>query len=854
VEFYTNVFLSSGKIYYTGYEDNRKIRRTIDFKPTLYEEDPNLPNPTHLSLYKNIPLRPLKFDSIPDASNHFKIYNSVKGKSVHGNTDYVSQFINEKYPGDIKFDRDRINVVSLDIETHVGQGFPEPREAAQEITAITVRSSIDKVYYVWGLNGEYNSKDTELNIAPKNIVYEKCVSERELLNKFLFHIQNIQPDVFTGWNITYFDLPYLYNRIYKIIGATGAKRLSPWNKVIVKEDEKSIYGSRQTVQIKGITNFDYLELFKKFSHGYGTQESYSLNHIAHVVLGKEKLDYTEFSSLNELREKDHQKFIDYNIKDVLLIDELDDKLDLITLGVTMAYRGGVDYIKVFGTVGIWDSIIYRELDDKGIVIPPMKMKTDEKVSFPGGYVKDPHIGMHNWVCSFDLNSLYPSIIMQYNMSPETKLTGENPLITVDAIINEKIKNHDTSVSLSCNGVKFDTTKSGVFPQLIEKMYNERVTIKDNMLKYQQALENDPTNKKIQSDIEISKNNQMAIKLLLNSLYGAMGNKYFRYFDLDIAKSVTLTGQTTILWAERHLNRYLNKVMKKESCYLTPETIEKDYVIAIDTDSLYINLSEIIDTLIWEPNQGVDHKVNFLDKLCSEKLEKILESSYEELYKRLGGMSNKMIMKREAIADRGIWTAKKRYILNVHNNEGVQYKIPKLKIMGIEAIKSSTPQIVREKFKESFKIIMAGDESSTQKFISNFREDFEKLGSEHISFPRGVTNVTDWAERGRIYKKGTPIHVRGSLLYNKLLKDLKLEDKYEKIGNGDKIKFIYLKMPNTLRENVISFPTSIPKEFELEQYIDYDKQFNKTFVDPLKLILDAISWNIEETNDLGDFFT
>jgi DNA polymerase elongation subunit (family B) len=386
------------------------------------------------------------------------------------------------------------------------------------------------------------------------------------------------------------------------------------------------------------------------------------------------------------------------------------------------------------------------------------------------------------------------------------------------------------------------------------MYEERITIKANMLKYQQELENDPGNRKIQSDIEISKNNQMAIKLLLNSLYGAMGNRYFRYFDLDIAKSVTLTGQATILWAERDLNRYLNKVMKRESCYLTPETIEKDYIIAIDTDSLYINLSEIIDKLIWQPNQGVSYKINFLDKLCSEKLEKVLETSYDNLYKRLGGVCNKMIMKREAIADRGIWTAKKRYILNVHNNEGVQYKTPKLKIMGIEAIKSSTPQIVREKFKESFKIIMAGDESSTQKFISNFREDFEKLGSEHISFPRGVTNVTDWAENGRIYKKGSPIHVRGSLLYNKLLKDLKLENKYEKIGNGDKIKFIYLKMPNTLRENVISFPTSIPKEFELEQYIDYDKQFNKTFVDPLKLILDAISWNIEETNDLGDFFT
>jgi len=490
---------------------------------------------------------------------------------------------------------------------------------------------------------------------------------------------------------------------------------------------------------------------------------------------------------------------------------------------------------------IWDTIIYRDLAAKNIVPPPSIDKF--KADYPGGYVKEPQVGLHEWVCSFDLNSLYPNIIVQWNMSPETIVEGKTePGINPDTCLNGA-SNPNTNMALAANGVYFSKERQGIIPAIIVQYYDERRLVKNKMLEAKQILEQtDKTDKQrvyeIERDISHYENQQMSIKILMNSLYGALGNRYFRYFDLRVAEAITLSGQLAVRWAEKTVNLRMNQLLKTDNF---------DYVIAIDTDSLYINFGPMVDK--FEPKDPV----NFLDEVCKGEFEKVLAESYDGLFNQFACYTNRMEMGREVIADRGIWTAKKRYILNVHNNEGVQYAEPKLKIMGIEAIKSSTPSACRDALKELFKVIVSGSESKTQQAIQSFKEYFSTLKPEEVSFPRGVSDIAKWQDNKTIYKKGCPIHVRGALLYNMAVKDKGLDKKYTTIQNGEKIKFCYMKVPNPLRENVISFPDYLPTELQLEKYIDYDKQFEKTFLDPIIPILDAVGWNPEDTQTLEDFF-
>lgn len=430
------------------------------------------------------------------------------------------------------------------------------------------------------------------------------------------------------------------------------------------------------------------------------------------------------------------------------------------------------------------------------------------------------------------------------MSPETIANGEITQFDIENVLTQSSRPDNRGKALAANGQYFNTDRPGIVPFIIDEMYKERVDIKQQMITAQKELEKVDKNDKqemyrIERDIAIAENRQMSIKILLNSLYGAMGNRYFRFFDQRIAEAITLTGQLTIRWAEYSLNAYLNRVLQNKEW--------KDYIVAIDTDSLYVCLNDLVEKV--QPNNTID----FLDKVCQDALEPELEKSYADLYSMLGGVDNRMVMKREAIADRALWTAKKRYIMNVHDNEGVRYAEPKMKIMGIEAIKSSTPAPCRKALKEIFHVIMKEDEKSVQLAIEQFKNYFKTLEPDEIAFPRGVTQVKKWQDRNSLYKKGTPIHVRGSILYNKLVEDMQLKKKYEPINNGEKIKFLYLRQPNSIHENVISFPNYLPDEFGLKKYIDHELQFQKTFLDPIEPILDAVGWNSKEVASLEDFF-
>lgn len=347
--------------------------------------------------------------------------------------------------------------------------------------------------------------------------------------------------------------------------------------------------------------------------------------------------------------------------------------------------------------------------------------------------------------------------------------------------------------------------------------------------------------------EVSRCNniQMARKIQLNSLYGSIGTPYFRYYKLENAEAITLSGQVAIRWIENKMNRYFNKILKTE---------DYDYVIASDTDSIYLNMGPLVNAVYKEKSRTTESVVSFLDKICKTEIEKYIQGCYEELAEYMNAYDQKMIMKRENIADRGIWTAKKRYILNVWDSEGVRYAEPKLKMMGIEAVKSSTPAPCRKMIKDGLKIMMSGTEDEVIKFINECRQEFRTFSPEQIAFPRTASDIRKYSSRDEIYSKGTPIHIRGSLLFNHHIKEKKLTHKYSLINNGEKVKYIFLKKPNIIQENVISFISDFPKELGLDKYIDYELQFEKSFLDPLKSILDSIGWKTEHTANLDSFFT
>tara|TARA_B100000212_G_scaffold103575_2_gene76505 strand:- start:8344 stop:10794 length:2451 start_codon:yes stop_codon:yes gene_type:complete len=815
MKFYTSVERYGNRILYRGYDGAERIQKRVPFKPTLFVDGKG-----DWSTLEGKQVAPLELDSMKDATDFIKRYENIDTVKIYGMNNMVHQFITYAFPNDISFDPNQIVVSTIDIEVASDQGFPEPDVANHPVISICIKSSKEDYFRVWAL-GDYEPKDNE--------IYNKCENELQLLDSFLkYWEKHGSPDVITGWNSKQFDIPYLVNRTRKVIGDESVKRFSPWG-VVSPRTVRGKMGRRDvdTYDLMGIAQLDYYDLYQKFT--YTQQESYRLDNIAFVELGERKLSYEEYGDLHTLYQNDHQKFIEYNIRDVDLVDKLEEKLGLISLAMTLAYKGGVNYEDVLGTTAIWDSIIYRILNKFQVAVPPKVEKSKSK--YEGGYVKEPHVGSHEWVTSFDLNSLYPNIIVQYNMSPETVVDGLTST-SVEHMLRKQTPS-DQNYALAPSGVRFTREKEGIIPAVIRQYYSERRVIKDEMLKAQQEYEETPT-KALSNRISNLNNQQMAIKILMNSLYGALGNRWFRYFDQRVAESITLAGQLSIKWAERAVNQEMNKLLG---------TDEKDYVIAIDTDSVYINMSKLVKK--FDPKDPV----KFLDKISSEHFEKVLEKSYADLAEYTNSFVNRMEMGREVIADKGIWVAKKRYILNVHNSEGVQYKEPKLKMMGIEAIKSSTPLACRVKMKELFRIIVSGTEAETQAFIANFRNEFSKLSAEDVSFPRSLSVVSKWRDSANIYKKATPIHARGALLYNHHTKGMNVEP----IKAGDKVRFVYLKQPNPIKENVITFPLHLPRELGLDKYIDYGLQFQKTFVDPLEPILDAVGWSAEPKAQLDMFF-
>jgi DNA polymerase elongation subunit (family B) len=829
-KFYTNFHIDRSKgpggykhIHVRGYENGERFYEKID--ANIWRPYAFLPSheETGYQTLSGVNVAPFYFEDISDSYQKRKKWNE-RNQPWYGsfNWDYV--YINEHYPGIVDYDVDLIKVGYIDIETMSEDGFPNVATADQDIICISLRC-----------NGKtYVFAHQDYIPGRSDVIFIRCKNEVDMLYKFIDYWVSLDMDVITGWNVEQFDIPYIVNRIKRLMSDTAAERLSPYNQLTKRELSNSNYND--TYQINGITTLDYLQLYRKFS--YKMVESYRLDNIANIELGQKKLDYSEFDSLHLLYKHDFQKFVDYNIVDVDLVEQLDDKLKMIEQALAIAYDAKSNYVDSFTTVRMWDTIIHNYLIDKKIVVPGKNDSTKER-QIDGAYVKEPQVGIHKWVVSFDLNSLYPHLIMQYNISPETfrgqvrDFPDVHRVAQGDIELVERLELKEKNMNITGKGTLFSKEERGFLPLLMESMYNDRVKFKNKMIEAKRAYEKSPS-REIEKRIAQNNNMQMAKKIQLNSAYGALSNEHFRFFANDLAESITLSGQLSIKWAERKINEYLNKILKSE---------DKDYVIAVDTDSLYITLDGLVEQ-VFGSNPDTKKVIDFLDKVCEEKLTPFLDNGYQELADYTNAYDQKMVMARECIADKGIWVAKKRYILHVHDLEGVRYNEPNLKMMGIEAVRSSTPTSCRENIKNALNIIMTKDNKALNDFVRQFRIKFRELPFEDIAFPRTVNKLSQYVDNTTLYRKGTPIHVKGAIVYNNYLVEQKKDKTYMAVKDGDKGKFCHLKLPNPVRVPVMTTPGTLPREFGLEKYIDFDTQYEKAFIEPLIGIVEKIGWTIQ----------
>lgn len=844
-DFYTNISVAGKYILLRGVESGKRIQRRVEYKPTFF-----LPC-TEDSDYKTLEgqsVKPINPGTIPECREFIERYKDVSNFPIYGNNRYEYAFIAEEYADEIFWDINKVLIANIDIEVGSENGFPDPNLASEEITAIAIL--LKGNYFVFACGDYTKHRD--------DVQYAKCTDERDLIKRFIEFWTRFHPDIITGWHIEGFDIPYIINRIVKLFGEDEAKKLSPWGKISAYS--KTVYDKEiNTYKISGVSVLDYFVLYRKFMTSQ--QENYQLNTIANIELGEKKLDYSEYDSLHQLYKHDFQKFIEYNIRDVELVDKLEKKRGLIEQALTLAYDNKVNHEDVFAQVRMWDAIVYNHLRRKKIVIPQMK-HGEKDAAYEGAYVKNPVPGMYECVSGFDLDSLYPHLYIQYNISMETLIDPNSPIysklreqnVSVEDLLHKRVDTSflkDHQVTITPNGLLFSTKNQGVMAEIMETMYKDRKRYKQLALETESKMQSVLGDAKQLEYLENQRarynNLQKAKKTTLVSAYGATGNQYFRFFDIRIAEAITTAGQLSARWIEKELNLYMNNVLK---------TKDSDYVIASDTDSIYLHLGPLVEKVYgvdWKTKNSTPEIIEFMDKVCSQKIQPFIDSSYQKLAEYTNAYKQAMHMKREVLVDRAIWVAKKNYILNVYNSEGVAYTKPKLKMRGISAVRSSTPTICREKIKQAIDIIMNQKEEDLHKFIEQFKEEFQTLSPDKIAFPRGLGGLEEWKDSAGVYKKGAPIHVKGALVYNHFLEKMNLTKQYQKIQEGDKIKFLYLKKRNIFNNNTLAFLNVIPEQFGADEYIEYDMQFEKSFIDPLVIILNTINWSTEKTNTIEGFF-
>jgi len=826
--FYTDVQLVGNTILHSYYDQGIRYRDRLDYAPSLYI------NSNKEEIYKTIygqNLSKIDFLDIDGAKAHIKSYKDVHGYKIFANNKWANNFISTQYPADsVEYDFDNLSVSTVDIETTAQYGGVNVVDAAEEILLITIHNNKKGIITFGSRPYEGIYKDN----------YVLCNDEYALLKTFLTYWRNNYPDILTSWNGDTFDVPYIVRRMEKTIGTEEMKFLSPWR--IVREKMRNINNKDViTYLLHGIQQLDYLALYKKFR--LIPRPNYRLDTICEEELGEGKLQ-NPGDSFIEFYTDHWETFVNYNVRDVTLIVELEAKLKLIEVATTMSYSSHVNYSDVFSPVALWESIINSYLLNKNVIIP-LERESFDVVSYDGAFVKQPKGGLKGWLCSFDAASLYPSIIMALNISPETLIPERQP-VTIDGILN-----HEYTPAIGCtlaaNGTQYSKDFQGFLPALMRKFFDSRVTYKCKMIEAKKLLETCTDETEIIRLTKVAsamRNMEQGIKISINAAYGALANNYFKYYDVRLAEAITLTGQSIIKFGNLGVNKYYHETLKLP---------KDDYVIYCDTDSLYISFQPLVDKFC--VGKSEDKIVDFIDTVCKTKFKDMMGRCFQEFFDSVGGFENTINFKRESICSKGFWTKKKkRYALKVHDQEGVRYSTPQIKITGLACISSTTPKVTQKLLKKCIDIILNGDVKELRIEVEKMKKDFLTYSPEEISIPRGVNDIGKYMANGggKLYKGGTPLANRAVILYNHYLKENKLEGKYTQINNGDKIKYVYL-LRNVMKENVIGYPNTFPDEIVDRKYIDYDTQCLKTFIDPLNIMLDGVDWELNEKLKLDEFF-
>lgn len=889
--FYTFCDSIGSKIYHRYVDDAGKRHQEIvsSFPIELFIKG----NGEHRSLYGD-KLKKMSFDSVADAKDFIKKYDGVV--PVFGQTSMHHQFIAHRYPGQIELQFEKYRVLNLDIETrfdgcddheevkvrkvfsleeemvtveymktlsdvwevwddinerwyrvskapqHNPGGFPGAQQADYEITSISCKVFGRPHKVTFGLK-EYKVKD-------KDQIYNLCSDEADLLTKFIDFVRLVDPDAITGWNIEWFDIPYIINRIRKVLGEKMANKLSPFHSHTERciqeyylDEDKTEKGYR----IFGVTTLDYMDMYK----GYNPKkhDSYALDFISEVELKEKKLDYSEFDDLMDLYKRDFERFIDYNERDVYLVERLDQKKQFVRLVITTVLMTKSRYQEKDGKVKLWDNLIYNLLKAEGVVIPPAVPSPSRTII--GAYVKNPVPAKYRWVASLDLTSLYPSICMMFNMSPETLMREEQGQLDW---VERLLKGEDLAAdcrekgwAMAANGSAYRQDVQGVLPKGMKYVFDTRKTQKNLMLDLKRqkeaflaagGSEDSQEYLDFENKIAAADATQGAMKVLANSGYGASANKGFRYFNLSIAEGITLTGQLGIQYIGNMMNKYLNKKFGTE----------KDYVITSDTDSAYIQL----ENLPSDPT-NIQQSVDEIDEFLEKEFTPFINAAYQRLSDRLGAKKNLMDMKREAIADVGIFRGKKNYVLRVWDNEHVRYHEPVLKMTGIETARSDKPMMVRKKLESDLEILLTGTQEQLLSSIDSFKQQFYNAPVEDIASPKGVKDLTKWIDKKGDLLPKAPYHVRAAHAHNSLIISKGLQKTVDRIKNGNKVKLIALKKINPCRCSNIAFQGTLPTGFDLHQYLDKDQQWTATYITPLKSFTDVLGWKTEKVSSLESLF-